>query len=249
MTQGYLFRAVAQLAGRAGFMSFDVLAHQDARRAFDLALACAEESGDWHWRARVLHMMAQHSHWCGRSDESLTYAEMALVRGDRLTASEQAMLHATRARALARLGRTPETLAAVGAADAAFAHADAANDPSTVAHYTLAQHHGVTGRALADLALAGGRVDATTRLSYAVRHEADEYTRSRTLFQIRLAATMMAVGDLHEAAAIGHAAVDALDGLRSRRALDELRELDRYAGRHPRVAEAIELRERIAAAA
>jgi hypothetical protein len=241
-----LFSAVAQLAGRAGFMAYDALAHDDARRAFDFALACAEQSGDQHQRARTHQMLAQQALFLGRPDESLTHTELALVRGDRLSATERAMLHAERAYALAVLGRVSETVAAVGAADAAFAHTNPPDDPPMIRYYTVAQHHGITGRALSGLAQAAGRAEAATRLAYAVRHQSDEYARSRTGFQIRLASVTMAVGDPREAAAIGTAALDALGELRSRRTMSMLTELHRYAGRHPHITEAVELRDRLA---
>ena len=46
-----------------------------------------------------------------------------------------------------------------------------------------------------------------------------------------------------EATAVDHS--DAADGLRSRRAVDYLWELHGFAGRHPKVTEAVELRNRI----
>lgn len=49
------------------------------------------------------------------------------------------------------------------------------------------------------------------------------------------------------AASIGHRALDFSGGLTSYRASEDLRELGRYAARHPKVPEALALRERIAA--
>lgn len=67
--------------------------------------------------------MAQQAVWCGQPDDGLTHVETALVRSDRLTATQCSSLHTLRTGALAKLGRRQETLAAVGAADEAFAEA------------------------------------------------------------------------------------------------------------------------------
>jgi hypothetical protein len=112
-----------------------------------------------------------------------------------------------------------------------------------MAYYDHAQHH--TGHALRDLSIAGHRTQATPRLAYAVAHHSDEYARSRTMSAIKLASLTMAIGDAREAAAIGQKALDDVGRLRSRRAIDEVRDLYRFAGRRPDVVEATELHDRI----
>jgi len=242
-----LFAAVAQLADVAGFMAFDACAHDDARRAFRFALACTEYAGDWHARANALADMARQAIWVDEPDQGLTYVEQALVRADRLTATERAMLYTIRARALARMDRPQETLAAVGRADAAFALANPAEDPPWMAFYDHAQHHGDTGHALFDLSVRGRRTHAAQRLAYSVANHGPAYARSRAISRTKLASLLMVTGDPRRAAAIGQRAVDDAGSLRSRRALDDVRELHRFAGRHPAIAEAGELRDRITA--
>jgi len=240
-----LFAAVARLGSVAGFMAFDAYAHEDARRSFRFSLACAEQSGNWHLRARLLNMMARQAVWCGQPDDGLTYVEMALVRNDRLTATERASLHTLRARAFAKLRHAQECLAAVGAADEAFAHANQAVDPPWMAFYDHAQHHGDTGHALFDLSIQGRRTQAAQRLAYSVAHHAPAFARSRAISRTKLASLLMATGDPRQAAAIGQKALDSAGSVRSRRAIDDLWELHRLAGRHPAIPEAVELRERI----
>ncbi|MGH4026170.1 MAG: hypothetical protein ACRDRV_16470 [Pseudonocardiaceae bacterium] len=92
-----LLSAVGYLAHTCGFMAFDAYAHDDARRAFRFALACAEKAGDWHLRAKILSSMSRQAIWVGHPDEGVTLAEHALVRADRLTATERAMLHTAHA--------------------------------------------------------------------------------------------------------------------------------------------------------
>lgn len=58
---------------------------------------------------------------------------------------------------------------------------------------------------------------------------------------------MMAKGDPRQAAVIGHDALDEVDRLTSRRAADDLRQLGAFASKHPKVPDAVGLRERITA--
>ncbi|GAA3852327.1 hypothetical protein GCM10022243_17480 [Saccharothrix violaceirubra] len=246
---GPLHSAVGYLAHTCGFMAFDGYAHDDARRVFGFALACAEEADDWHLRAKILSSMARQAIWLGKPDEGLTLTEHALVRADRLTPTERAMLHTAHARALAKMGRVRDTLVAVGTADDHFAHAAPAEDPPWMAYYDTAQHHGDTGHALFDLAVGGRSADkATARLASAVAGHTDAFARSRTMSRIKLATLTMATDDPREAAAIGSSALDAAGALRSRRAADDLRELARYGLRHRTTPEVGLLRHRITAA-
>jgi hypothetical protein len=244
--RGQLLSAVGYLAHTCGFMAFDAYAHTDARGTFRFALACAEEAADWHLRAKVLSSMARHSVWIGHPDEGLTLTEHALVRSDRLTATERAMLHTAHARALAKMNRVRDTLIAVGTADDHFAQANPADDPPWMAYYDAAQHQGDTGHALFDLAVRGRSTsEATTRLAAAVAGHTDEFARSRVFSQTKLASLTMATGDPTEAASIGNTALDAAGTIRSRRNADDLRELARYAARHPKVGDAVALRHRV----
>lgn len=244
--RGQLLSAVGYLGHTCAFMAFDAYAHADARRIFRFALACAENAEDWHLRAKVLSSTARQAVWTGQPDEGLTLIEHALVRADRLTATERAMLHTARARALAKMQRVRETLLAVGAADEHFARSTPANDPLFMAYYDAAQHAGDTGHALFDLAILGGsHAEASARLAAAVAEHTVDYARSRAISQTKLSSLVMATGDPVQAAAIGNAALDAAGAIRSRRAADDLRELARYSSRHTRVEEVAALRRRI----
>jgi transcriptional regulator with XRE-family HTH domain len=241
-----LFSAVGYLSGVCGFMAFDAYAHEDARRMFVFGLTCAEAAGDWHLRAKLLSHMARQAIWCGTIDSGLTYTELALVRADRLTGTERAMLHTARARALAKLGRVKETLLAVASADEAFAESEPGKDPPWMAYYDYAQHHGDTGHALFDLAVHGHPpITATHRLTEAVNGHTDAYARSRAISGTKLASLLMVTGDPHEAATVGQRAMDDAGRLRSWRAADDLRELHRFANPHAVMPMIAELRGRI----
>lgn len=241
--RGDLFNAVGFLGHTSGFMAFDAYAHDDARRMFRFALACAEESGDWHLRAKVLSSMARHEIWCGDPDSGLTLVELAMVRADRLTSTERAMLLTARARALAKLRRVSDAAKTVGLADDQFANAKPANDPVWMAYYDAAQHSGDTGHALFDLAVNGHFVsEAVRRLSAAVDGHTATYARSKAISGIKLASLTMRVGEPAEAVRIGTDALNAAGAITSRRAADDLCELREYAERHQKVTDVAELR-------
>jgi GNAT superfamily N-acetyltransferase len=103
-----LFSAVGFFAHTAGFMAFDAGVRDDAKRMFRFSLGCAEESGDWHLRARALSSMGKQAIRYGDPDTALTSVELAMVRDERLTATERAILHTLRAHTLGKLGRVQE---------------------------------------------------------------------------------------------------------------------------------------------
>ncbi|MDQ3763582.1 MAG: XRE family transcriptional regulator [Actinomycetota bacterium] len=244
-----LFSAVGDLAHVTGFMAFDACAHDDARRMFRFALHCAEESGDWHLRAFVLSITARQATWCGDPDAGLTLIELAMVRADRLTATERAILHNSRARALAKLGRIQDAAAAVGLADEEFSHARPANDPAHVRDYDAVAHAEATGRTLWDIAVHGHFVaEARDRLSTAATGYREERARGRVMSQIKLASLVMVTGDPDEAAVIGGQALDAASTIRSQRAADDMRELRRFSEPHQRLTAVAELTQRIGSA-
>lgn len=244
-----LLAAVARLGMVVGATHFDMYAHDDARVAFKVAADCAEEAGNWHLRAKTYSFLARQAVWIGDPDDGLTQAEKGLVRSDRITATEQAMLHTARARAFAKMRNVQAALSAVGAADEAFARSRPEEDPPWMAYYDAAQHAGDTAHALFDLALVGqDPAEAGKRFQSAVRGHGDAFARSRAISCTKLASLIMFKGDPNEAAAIGHRALDESGRLTSRRAADDLRELARYAGKHPTIGDAAALKERIVAA-
>lgn len=244
-----LFSAVGYFGDVAGFMAFDSFAHDDARRIFRFALYCAEEADDWQLRAQILTDMAAHANRCADPDTGLTLIESAMVRTDRLTATQRAKLHTARARSLSKLGRVQDTAAAVGLADEEFSRCRPVDDPPWLAYYDTAGHSTATGIALSEVAVHGHFVaEARKRLSAAVAERGPAYARGRALTQAKLASLVMATGDPDEAAALGGQALDWAGALRSRRVAENLRELSRFGKAHQRRSGVADLRSRIAGA-
>jgi hypothetical protein len=242
--RGELLTAVGSFAETAGYMAYDDFAYDDAQRAYRFALACAEEAGDWHLRAQVLCSMAEQVSWCGDPDTGLAYTESALVRATRLTATERAMLHNSRARDLARLGEAQDAVRAVGAADEAFSHARPTEDPPWMASYTESRHLGFSGSVLWELGMHGQYITEThNRLTTAIATRPEG--RARTGSQIKLASLIMVTGDPLEAVALGTQALDWAGPLRSARVIVKLRDLNRLAEPHANLPEVADLRARL----
>ncbi|MDQ1294086.1 MAG: hypothetical protein QG608_1969 [Actinomycetota bacterium] len=216
-----LFSAVGSLVLKAGFTAFDVFDHDRARQRFEFALACAEEVDDWHLRAGALARLGRQAFWRDDLETARTHVELALVRSDRLTATERSMLHALRARVFAALGDVDETLRCVGAADEEFTRAGIAPDTATAAYFDAAEHAGETGHALADIATAEHWQEAARRLREASAHHGEAYARSRAFCDFRLTALLLAIGQVEEATAVGRQALTRAHEVRSQRlALD-----------------------------
>ncbi|WP_157254914.1 XRE family transcriptional regulator [Nonomuraea typhae] len=245
---GELYTAVGWLAHTGAAMAFDAFAHDDARDMFSFALFCAEEAQDWHLRAKILSLMARQAIWCEDADHGLTLVELALVRADRLTPAERAMLYTARARATAKLGMLEETLESIGRADDQFTRIRPADEAPWMRYYDAAQHAGDTGHALYDLALLVDRrytAEASHRLSSAVAGHSAQYVRSRATSGIKLASLIMATGDPQEAAEIGLRATIDAGRVRSCRTRDTMSQLSRLAVPHERLTPVAELRHQI----
>jgi hypothetical protein len=80
---------------------------------------------------------------------------------------------------------------------------------------------------------------------YSVAHHGAAYARSRAMSRTKLASLLMVTSDPSQAAAIGGRALDSAGNLRSRRAMDDLWELHRYAERHEAISDVRDLRDRI----
>lgn len=98
------FAAVAEMADTAAGMCLDAGTLAQAERCFRFAVGCATEAGDWAMRAKALSGLANLAVRQERADDALSFAEMALVRSDRLTPLVRSVMHTRRARALGLAG-------------------------------------------------------------------------------------------------------------------------------------------------
>jgi transcriptional regulator with XRE-family HTH domain len=222
-----LYSAVGELADTAAGMCFDAGSHHQAEHCFRLAVGCATEAQDWSLRAKALSGMANLAVHQARTDDAISFSELALVRLDRLTPLVRAVVHTRHARALSMVGqaRQDDCAAAIGRAEECFAQRNG-SEPEWISYYDRARLDRDCGRALLELALQGGEYDgACQRLSAAVSTFPNAHFRGRALAATNLAVLMMTRDDPAYAASVGHQALDMVGALRSDRVLDGLRRL------------------------
>lgn len=227
-----LFSSVADLADTAAGMCFDAGMHQQARRCFKFAVECATESDDWGMRAKALSGLANLAVHRAQPDDALSFAEMAMVRADRLTPTVRAVMHTRHARALGLSGghRAGDCVTATRRAEEVFA-ARCGEEPDWITYYDQAHVERDIGRALLHLALNGGdHTGARDRLATAVARFPQGYSRGKALATANLAHLTMVRDDPAHAAALGHQALDTMGPVRSDRVFDALRQV-RVAGR------------------
>lgn len=243
-----LFSAVAELADTAAGMCFDAGSHAQAERAFRFSVGCATESGDWAMRAKALSGLANLSVHKGQTEDALSFAEMALVRADRLTPMVAAVMHTRHARALGVIGtsRAGDCQTAVTKAEGAFADVRSDDEPGWITYYNQAHLERDSGRALLYLALNGGDHEAARiRLETAIARFPEGHSRGKALAKANLAALAMACDDPHDAVRLGYDALASIGAVRSDRVNDALRQVVVAARKHQGLADVRELSQRI----
>lgn len=239
-----LFSAVAELADTAAGVCFDAGLHAQAERAFRFGAGCATESGDWTMRAKALSGLANLSVHQSRTDDALSFAEMALVRADRLTPKVGAMVYTRHARALGLVGasRGTDCRTAVAKAGDFFADSKPGNEPAWIAYYDQAHLERDSGRALQYLAFnGGGHEDARSLLEASIARFPEGHSRGKALAKANLAGLVMACDDPHYAVALGRDALESVGSVRSDRVNDALKHLADAGKQYPKMADVREL--------
>jgi transcriptional regulator with XRE-family HTH domain len=229
-----LFAAVGDLADTVAGMCFDAGLHEQAERCFRFAVGCATEAADWSIRAKALSGMANLAVHQTRPDDALSYAEMALVRADRLTPMVQAMMHSRHARALGAVGqqREADCLAAVGRAEDTFV-ASTGDEPPWITYYDESRLERDNGRALLGLAINGGAYDeAERRLRHSIQVFPAGHSRGKALAMANLATLTMARDDPMHGAELGRDALAAVGAVRSDRVSEAFRQLQTAGAPH-----------------
>lgn len=227
--------AVGRLAMQAGWMSFQVLDDEAARRLWMIGLNVAQHST--HPLSTDLTMfmlanLAKQALYLGRPDESLHLARVgrtAAVGRYPVYPSTTSLLATTHARACAAQGDAAGCDRALGEAEELLAALDPANRPPWLGVLDEAELAAYQGAAHYRTALSGRDPRAAGRavplLRHAVDHIAAGYTRIRAETIPDLAGSHAIAGDADTAVTLGHQAIDAITGLSSPRSYDHLRTL------------------------
>jgi hypothetical protein len=231
-----LFRAVADLASVAGFVSFDAGLHLTAQRYFILGLHAAKEAGDRALGAHLLNCMSRQMGHLHHPDDALELVQLAQygARND-ATATTRAMLHALEARYLAVMGQMREFDRAAGLAEDTFAHADPGSDPVWVQFFDASEFYATIGicHQIAARARPGHADTSAALIEQAIASRGAARVRSRAFDHIGLARTRLLQAEYDGAAAAADTALGLFGELTSSRVTDRLRELRTEAAAYP----------------
>jgi transcriptional regulator with XRE-family HTH domain len=230
----HMCTAVSYLANVAGFAAFDAGQHPDARRALALAVHSATEAGDQPLRADALATLALQAITLGQPRQALDLTALA-VHGSRdaATPALRARMHAITARAHARAGDLPATLAQIAAAEDTYAP-PGPHAPTWLQFYQRPYVTADCAAATFDAAAQQGtlRGAALARYTTAAASFGPTAPRATALQVARIAALHFAADDIEPAVDQTRAFIAQADGINSARLRERRTELARQAGRH-----------------
>jgi len=227
-----LFQVMSYLSGTAATMTWDSGHQQLAQDYYLIALRAAHAAGDSAFGANVLAGMARQMLYQDRPQDALELVHLA-QRGARRSAVPRvlAMLHTREAWAYAAMGRSAAFQRASREAAEQLAEAGGHEEPYWIGYFDEAELSGVTGGRLLDLARTDPKqhaAGAAENIRTALATRGPEAGRSHALDLIGLAECHFLMGDLAEAVAHTHKAVDAAGRTQSSRVRDQLGQLYPY---------------------
>ncbi|MEX3102818.1 MULTISPECIES: hypothetical protein [unclassified Streptomyces] len=254
-----LFKAAAELAELAGWMSYDVGLQPTAQKYFVLALHAAKEAGDRPLGSYILSNMSRQMIHLGRPEDALELIHLAQY-GSRDCASPrtQSMLYAMEARAYANMGQPGRCKRAVRMAEDTFADATDWDepDPDWIGFFTEAELYGENSHSYRDLAYVAGRSPTYASLAEPLMlravdlfaRESDDYQRSYALNLIGVATVHLLKREPEQSAKYATEAMAAAKRVRSERVNTRIRKtVDNAAREFGDLTDVVDLTDRLAA--
>ncbi|MET9945623.1 DNA-binding protein [Streptomyces sp. NPDC006341] len=226
--------ALAELFQVAAWITFDAERHATSQRLNHRALELARggRGGPSAVEPLILAVLCMQEEHLGRPAASLRIASSVLAR-EELPGRVKAIFQVRAGRALARLGRGPETLRALRTAAELLADRPTVRDPAWAWWFDrqeLDGHHGLARAAL-------GELDVAAELLHRAAHADDDGPAYRVLFDAELARVLAQAGDWREADTVMSAlmgTVPAVGSVRALRAVGHATRLVRHGHRVPR---------------
>ncbi|MDG4793630.1 hypothetical protein [Micromonospora sp. WMMD1082] len=247
-----LLTALADLAGVAAFLSYDVNHHPQARALWTVGLDAASEADNVDLVGTTLRQLAHQALHLGRTDEALRLVRLSYATtvdpGHHVSELALAEIAAYEGWCFAATGKLQPCHRALGRAQEHFANADGEPAPPWLSHLDAAELAALRGHSYHVLAHRVPEVadEAEHLLRQAVAGRDSAYARSRTLNLIALSGTFFQRGDdLEQGVAVGDQALGGAGTLTSPRALDRLRALKALTVPHTAVAAVAQFQHRI----
>lgn len=215
-----LLSTAGELIYLMGWMAFDAGQHAEAQTHFSLAIRLAAEATDPALAAHVMRAMAHQAVDLGHYREALqlSSATMDRSRYNHACPRERALLGVVHARALAVTGQKREAAAALLKAEGELSSAAAGDEPGRVFFFkeaSLAHETACTLRDIGDFAGAQREFKRSVRT-----RKATVYARTHAVTLGYLGAVQARTDGVEAACATWSRALDAMEGVQSRRALD-----------------------------
>ncbi|WP_344933673.1 hypothetical protein [Sphaerisporangium flaviroseum] len=220
-TRERLCSAVALLADRVGWATYDQGKMERAARLLTFALDSAARGGDRDLRAHTMLDLSVAFADMGRPRDGVEILRLAL--GDeRISSAERANVHAVAARHCAAAGDRPGGLRHIGLAEEALARAEPAVAPDWARHITVSPGHHDSALGLALFQL-GEDSRARVRLATALERLGENRTRTGLRCLTRLAVLRLREGERDTGTEQARRAVALAADVRSARVTKDLR--------------------------
>lgn len=244
-----LLGAFAQLCQLTGWLALDANRHSIARQHFCTAVLVSHQADEPALAASALAYLSLQETYRNHPERALALARTAYdVASGSGTPCMNTMLATRLARAQARIGNGQDSLAAIGRAEEAFGSSNGSvPEPLWLSYVDEREVTAQKGACYLDL---GMHRQATAALLEAVRL-LDQHTptqvRDRVHYLSRLAKCHLLAGDLDQACAAGHEALDHGWTLGSARVVDRIGEVHSALAPHARYREVRVFRDRFSA--
>ncbi|MGH2709146.1 MAG: hypothetical protein ACRDJK_12760, partial [Actinomycetota bacterium] len=221
-----LCAASGEMLYLAGLTAFDTGALGLAERYFIQALRLSEEARDTAFAANVIAGMSHLAIFSGCGEQAVHLARTGLAGAqDEGVPSLLMRLHVMEARGQALLGDSLKSAAAMSRAETALGDSDQAGEPHWTRFLDLAFLAGEMSQCFCDL----NQPRSGEQVARESINASGERGRRRMLSQATLAVSYLQQGDLEHACAAGARALELIEGgVRSSRAIHEIRSLQRW---------------------
>jgi transcriptional regulator with XRE-family HTH domain len=247
-----LLTALADLAGAAAFLCYDVKHHTQARALWLLGLDASGEAGNVDLVGTTLRQLAHQALHLNHPDEALRLVRLAYATtvhpAHHVSELALAEIAAFEGWCHAAAGKVQPCHRALSRAQEHFDNAQGEQPPPWLAHLDEPELTALRGHSYHVLAYHEPSVAdrAANLLRAAVSGRPGDYPRSKTLNLIALSATYFQRGEhIEEGIAIGDQALAGAGTLKSPRALDRLGELRPLTDRHVTTPGVPEFRDRL----
>ncbi|GAA0408060.1 hypothetical protein GCM10009530_70460 [Microbispora corallina] len=241
-----LATAAAELTRLAGWMTYDLEQHGLAQRYLIQALGLARNAGDHGLGGEILAGMSHQAVYIGHPRHGLDLARAAAAAAQRSGVfSLAAEARVLEAHAHARMGDAAACGVALHEAEVAFDRRSPTDEPPWIGYFDEAYMSAKVAHCLRDL---GDGARAVRHARRSLRMDG-RYVRGKMFNLSLLASALVQQGEIEEACATAHSALDLAGGIQSARTTTYVRDMRRRLAPYAAEPDVAEVLERIAAPA